>query len=362
MSLPVLMDDLVDRIIIRFPPEEPELLVRASLVCKRWCRLISDPAFRRRFRKLHRAPPMLGVFCTRHSVSSFVPTSSVPLPHAMRSNWRAIDSRHGRVLLRSLPWGHDFLVLSAGNLLVWDPITDEQCPLPKLPDQLFSRVPCTWTAAVLCAAADGVCDHIDCHSGGSFLVVFMCTAAREAFTCVYSSETGAWSEPTSAKLRHAEVCLSPSVLVGNTLYFISDHCGRSLKILEHDVETQETSLIRLPRTNYRQIALVKMVDGRLGFSGVHESKLYLWSREAGSEKYAGWAQSQVIDLETLLRPLGTLMDSLDVICFVDGVAAIFSGTDEVFAIDLKSGRITKIGELMGINNIVPYMSFYTPVR
>ncbi|OQU92620.1 hypothetical protein SORBI_3001G377100 [Sorghum bicolor] len=328
MSLPVLMDDLVDRIIIRFPPEEPELLVRASLVCKRWCRLISDPAFRRRFRKLHRAPPMLGVFCTRHSVSSFVPTSSVPLPHAMRSNWRAIDSRHGRVLLRSLPWGHDFLVLSAGNLLVWDPITDEQCPLPKLPDQLFSRVPCTWTAAVLCAAADGVCDHIDCHSGGSFLVVFMCTAAREAFTCVYSSETGAWSEPTSAKLRHAE----------------------------------ETSLIRLPRTNYRQIALVKMVDGRLGFSGVHESKLYLWSREAGSEKYAGWAQSQVIDLETLLRPLGTLMDSLDVICFVDGVAAIFSGTDEVFAIDLKSGRITKIGELMGINNIVPYMSFYTPVR
>lgn len=93
---------------------------------------------------------------------------------------------------------------------------------------------------------------------------------------------------------------------------------------------------------------------------MHVSKLYLWSREAGSEKYEGWAQSRVIDLETLLRPLGTLMASL--ICFVDGVAAIFVGTDGLlFAIDLKSGRvtITKIGE-RGINNIVPYMSFYTP--
>ena len=127
------------------------------------------------------------------------------------------------------------------------------------------------------------------------------------------------------------------------------------------METQETSLIRLPRTNYMCIALVKMVDGRLGFTGVHESKLYLWSREAGSEKYAGWAQSRVIDLQTLLRPLGILMDVLAVNCFVDGVAAIFVGTGGFrFAIDLKSGRITKIGERMGIYNIVPYMSFYTP--
>ncbi|CAD6341637.1 unnamed protein product [Miscanthus lutarioriparius] len=350
MSLPVLMDDLVDEIILRFPPEEPELLVRASLV------------FRRRFRELHRAPPMLGVFYTRGLVSSFVPTSSVPVPHAMRSNWCAADSRRGRVVLHSLPpWGNDLPMRSAGDLLVWDPITDEQWPLPKLPDQLFFRLPCSWTAAVLCAAADGICDHIDCHSGGSFLVVFMCTAPREAFTCVYSSETGAWSEPTSTKLRHAWVRFSPSVLVGNTLYFISDYCRRSKKILEHDMETQETSLIRLPRTNYMCIALVKMVDGRLGFTGVHESKLYLWSREAGSEKYAGWAQSRVIDLQTLLRPLGILMDVLAVNCFVDGVAAIFVGTGGFrFAIDLKSGRITKIGERMGIYNIVPYMSFYTP--
>jgi hypothetical protein len=47
MSSPVLSDDLIGEIILRFPSDEPELLVRAALVSKRWCRLISDPGFRR---------------------------------------------------------------------------------------------------------------------------------------------------------------------------------------------------------------------------------------------------------------------------------------------------------------------------
>uniref|UniRef100_A0A0A8YH61 F-box domain-containing protein n=1 Tax=Arundo donax TaxID=35708 RepID=A0A0A8YH61_ARUDO len=51
------MDELLEEVFLRFPPDDPVLLLRAALVCKRWCRIISDPGFRRRFRELHRTPP-----------------------------------------------------------------------------------------------------------------------------------------------------------------------------------------------------------------------------------------------------------------------------------------------------------------
>ncbi|KAK1614219.1 hypothetical protein QYE76_019736 [Lolium multiflorum] len=46
-------DDLLREILIRLPPQ-PSSLPRASAVCKRWRRLVSDPAFFRRFRLHHR--------------------------------------------------------------------------------------------------------------------------------------------------------------------------------------------------------------------------------------------------------------------------------------------------------------------
>ncbi|CAO1939344.1 unnamed protein product [Urochloa humidicola] len=108
MPLPALMEELVEEILLRFPPQEPARLIHAALVCKRWARLISGPAFRRRFRELHRAPPMLGLLCNGlgdlndgANWCSFVPTAAFrPPPQAEHSSWRAVDSRHGRVLLR----------------------------------------------------------------------------------------------------------------------------------------------------------------------------------------------------------------------------------------------------------------------
>ncbi|KAF8697294.1 hypothetical protein HU200_035883 [Digitaria exilis] len=48
-------DDLLSEILLRLPPQ-PSSLPRASLVCKRWRRLVADPHFRRRFRARHRNP------------------------------------------------------------------------------------------------------------------------------------------------------------------------------------------------------------------------------------------------------------------------------------------------------------------
>jgi hypothetical protein len=145
MPPPELMDELVEEILVRFPPDDPASLVRAALVCKPWCRLVSGTAFHRRFREFHlhrgggAAPPLLGVLYTgttkqqqvsddtdcrcikrarimREPAACFVPTTSFrPGPaHAANSRrryygWRAIDARHGRVLLRRSdpsPYGH----------------------------------------------------------------------------------------------------------------------------------------------------------------------------------------------------------------------------------------------------------------
>uniref|UniRef100_A0A453N1T1 F-box domain-containing protein n=1 Tax=Aegilops tauschii subsp. strangulata TaxID=200361 RepID=A0A453N1T1_AEGTS len=46
-------DDLLCEILLRLPPQ-PCSLPRASLVCKRWRNLASDPGFSRRFRIHHR--------------------------------------------------------------------------------------------------------------------------------------------------------------------------------------------------------------------------------------------------------------------------------------------------------------------
>lgn len=51
-----LMDEAIaGEILVRLPPDEPERLVRASLVCKPWRRLVTDRFFLLRYRLFHRA-------------------------------------------------------------------------------------------------------------------------------------------------------------------------------------------------------------------------------------------------------------------------------------------------------------------
>ena len=54
-------EDLLQEILLRLPPK-PSSFPRASLVCKRWRSILSDPRFLGRFRKHHRTPSLLGFF------------------------------------------------------------------------------------------------------------------------------------------------------------------------------------------------------------------------------------------------------------------------------------------------------------
>ncbi|CAN6181115.1 unnamed protein product [Urochloa humidicola] len=145
---PELMEELVGEILLRLPPDEPEHLFRAALVCKPWLRVLCDPAFRRRYRVFHGAPPLLGLLHKRQVVEGdpparFASTTSMPdFPHPGSDGRRTrpLDCRHGRVLVHML---EDESV----DYLVWDPITGDKHGLPE-PDIEWL----IYSAAVLCAA------------------------------------------------------------------------------------------------------------------------------------------------------------------------------------------------------------------
>uniref|UniRef100_K3YCG5 F-box domain-containing protein n=1 Tax=Setaria italica TaxID=4555 RepID=K3YCG5_SETIT len=291
------MEELEEEILIRFPPHEP------ALVCKRWRRLVSGPAFRRRFRELHRTPPMLGFLCNIVEDAGsycFVPTAGAfRAPGADLCQCRALDARHGRVLLKC-PGS------SEGALVVWDPSTDEKL---ELSIAVLGRYAYNWTAAILCAAC-GTCNHLDCHHGPFLVVYVACGGSREAFICTYSSDAGTWSEPITTELQ-------------------------------------------LPSD------LVTLMPGGLALATVHEYKLCIW-RKAGREDDAGWTQNMVIELESLL-PRDAILASPNVVGFADGIGVIFlSACCALFTIDLNTYKAKKVFKGKSIYVAIVYINFYTP--
>jgi hypothetical protein len=154
-SVPALVDDLIAEILLRLPPDEPECLFRASLVCKPWNRLLSNRAFLRRYRELHRAPPVLGFLYTLSAVARFAPTTAFRPPD-FDHNF-AIGCHHGRALLRDRG--------SPDLLILLDPMTNEK-QYVRHPD-----IPMTSSNALAFCATPG-CDHLDCQ-WGPFLVAFV---------------------------------------------------------------------------------------------------------------------------------------------------------------------------------------------
>ncbi|KAF8775526.1 hypothetical protein HU200_004510 [Digitaria exilis] len=338
---PDLIDDAVTEILLRLPPDDPACLVRASLVCKAWRELLTGPAFLRRYRAFHGAPPLLGY---SHNVYDEVPyarfvaadarASPFSAPAFGRLNWWVLECRHGRVLVQS------FERHASSNLLVWDPITGVQHQVP-----VHMTYFCH-TAAVLCGVAG--CDHLNCH-GGPFLVVSICIPYEEEeeqavdfiSACVYSSETGACTSSPSIQF-DAYIEERPSLLARDALYFTLQQ-GR--RILKYDLVGQGLQVIDAPDM----------------FDGLAYGNLHLWSWQAGPYGVAEWVQGRVIKLSTLLPTTGPLI-SLGVIGFLEGgTYTIFVSTDVgIFAVMPKSEQMKKVCEGGFHHAIAPYMSFYTP--
>ncbi|TVU40484.1 hypothetical protein EJB05_13950, partial [Eragrostis curvula] len=350
---PLLMDELVEEILMRLPPDDPKSLVRAALVSKHWCRLISDAGFRRRFREFHGTAPILGFLWDHMDDALFVPvTSSSFLPHVHHHDMRPCDSRHGRVLLSNYPEYYDDLII-----VIWDPIANVKLELPEPPPRrLF---PETWNMAVLCDATASPCDHLDCH-GGPFIVVLLGTEEKEIFSCVFSSKTGMWSEPVSTAQCNVRVSRwERSALVRNTLFFVA---AKKKGILTYDLGTQHISVIQVPIWEDPVcpsfIELTTTEDGRPGFVRVENFELRLWSR---ADVGGRWEISKVINLKRLL-PIDCSRSTMPVLLgSAEGIGVIFLNVkNEIFTIDLRSSKVTKVYEASCIGVVVPYLNFYTP--
>ncbi|KAL6906220.1 hypothetical protein ACP4OV_003821 [Aristida adscensionis] len=179
-------DDLLGLILSRLPPR-PSSLPRASLVCKRWLRVVAaDPHFLRSFRARHRRPPFLGFFsqdpigCSIELTPALDPPDRLPaarftLPVPLHERaFFVIGCRHGRVLAIG-PDDPPFY------LVVWDPVTGDQLrlPLPPAFDPCRSHV----HGAVVCAAGDEGHVHGNCSSS-PFQVVAVSTSSEGSYACL----------------------------------------------------------------------------------------------------------------------------------------------------------------------------------
>ncbi|GJN10455.1 hypothetical protein PR202_ga28550 [Eleusine coracana subsp. coracana] len=370
---PLQMDDLIEEVLFRVPPEDPLTLVRAALINKRWRRVIHDPGFRHRFRTFHRAAPMLGVLCNSNYVTykaQFIPICSFRPPHAIMSDTNVVDARHGRVLLHTLSWGSG----QRKPFAVWDPVKDEireYLPeTPRLPELPFSRYHRndSASAAVLCCTANnngGCDDHLHCcHDDGPFLVVFIGTFSKGMFVYTYSSRDGAWSQHVSSQQLDARFpdTVVPNLLLENSLHFIVFNDNHGAKILKYDLATRDTSMIPTPpppttdSRGPRSIMLMTTGEGKLGFGSTEEYWVYLWSRPQQAtleEADVGWELIRVIELPTVLPAslVGFANNGVNRTLFV-------RTTNGVYALDLKSLRTRTISKNNGFFCVFPYMCFY----
>ncbi|TVU40859.1 hypothetical protein EJB05_14339, partial [Eragrostis curvula] len=354
---PELIEDVTAEILLPLPPDEPEHLVRALLVCKPWLRLISDPGFLRRYRAFHGTPPLLGLLYRLRVISGknnprLAPTTAVPLFPYTNLWWSdVLDCRHGRVLLLVMERDWYFVV--------WDPVTGEQQRLPDI------GIPwLIYTAVVICAVS--CCDHLDCH-GGPFRVFLLSSTTKHdkrIKASVYSSESGAWRVTVCL----SESCLPPRstviqprrvALIGDDIYFTRPEDNA---IIKYELSKNCLSMINPPSPNVSDsyTTLMVMEDGSLGFACLKSFSLYLWSRKVNSKRAAKWIQCRVIELDGMV-PIANPDDRALVVDFAEGVGAIFVRTCVgLFMIKLSSGRVRMVGGPGFYFCVIPYMSFYTP--
>ncbi|TVU40379.1 hypothetical protein EJB05_13842, partial [Eragrostis curvula] len=303
-----LPDDLIEKIILCSPADDPAFLLHAALVCKDWCRVICGPDFRRRFREFHRNPPLLGIiFRTGGGDRTFfMPTSTFHLrlvpSDKQVPQWRVIDTLHSRILLsdeasrRAFTWP---------ELVVWSPVPSKTRRLAALPQYMYTNA---WSAALLCAATTaGSCDHLDC-SRSAFVVVFVCADSVTTSAYVYSSEQNVWSDAGSVRDHSVHAGIKrPSARVENTVYFI---CERSDKLLAYELCTKTLSFVSIP-SRFRDnsfTAFAAAGEGKLGLAtaGCFQRNIF-WLRL--------WALLQCEETKDKVRAVSSSLEILAIELF-----------------------------------------------
>jgi len=357
-------DDLLREILLRLPPL-PSSLPRASLVCKRWRRLVADPFFLRRFREHHHRtpPPLLGYFFSDPRGPVFVPTLAPPdcIPPERFSLPRQPGAAGERLFFLGCRHGLALLVDRArSEAVVWNPITGSQCRVPFPPE--FNKRHVYYKGAVLSSSGDGHV-HGDCRLIPFKLVLVHHTDLHDtlASACLYESESGKWGNISSVAIPWSRLH-QPAVLVGNRLYWIL--LGTS-DILEFDLDGQSLAMIQKPEdprvTNNSGIQALRVEGNKLGLATLSKLSIQLWQRETNSDAAGRWVPWKTIELDKLL-PLSRLMRiwPTTILGFDEDSNAFFICTSVgIYMIQLESTQFTKLFEGDSFTAYYPYTSLYT---
>ncbi|XP_010230101.1 uncharacterized protein LOC104582336 [Brachypodium distachyon] len=226
-----LPDELIHEILFRLQPDELALLVWHFILSKSWDRLLSDPAFHHRYRKLRQMAPTLGFIYSGYSIYTKIATSFVPamgfcppsIPNYKLPDFAVSDCRHSHGLGRVFPF-QGFVHM---ELVVWNPLTGHHTQFNSFNDFFICM-----GEEVLCPV-DG-CDHATCHD---FHVVCVGINQEESTTTaiVYSSQTDEWSAPTPGLQLNGYDIETHNVLVGGALYFLLTYGPHGTQILKYDI-------------------------------------------------------------------------------------------------------------------------------
>ncbi|CAN6227339.1 unnamed protein product [Urochloa humidicola] len=357
-------DDMLEEILLRLPPR-PSSLPRASLVCKRWLRLLSDPRFLRRFRAIHRRnPPLLGFFIEGlKDIIPFFPTldppDSIPssrltiAPQPRDEFWSFLGCRHGLALLLN----HTRL-----EVTVWDLVAGDQRRV-AVPQELLNSegADLVRQGALLCQDGRMPLE--------AFKVVLLADdwhpdRDNQVFAYLYDSETSAWGNLTSISTRGLPSPNQPSILVGNSLYWLLIGCEGG-GILEFDLDRKSLAVIKHPVgadvTEYSCFQILRLEAGGLGLAILSHATLQFWERKADSGSVARWMLHKTIDLDQLLSlksPSWHVILGYD----EDGHVIFTSRNHQVYMIQLKTVEFRNLFESNLITTYHPYTSFYAPGR
>ncbi|CAL5035760.1 unnamed protein product [Urochloa decumbens] len=362
-------DDMLEEILLRLPPR-PSSLPCASLVCKRWFRLLSDPRFLRRFRAFHRRnPPLLGFFIEGLDVDGirrFFPTLDPPdripstrltiAPQPRDERWSFFGCRHGLALL---------LNRTHLEVTVWDLIAGDQRRV-AVPQELLNRegADLVRQGALLCEEGRMPLE--------AFKVVLLADdwhpdRNNQVFASLYDSKTSAWCYLTSISTRGLPSPDKPSILVGNSFYWLLIGCEGG-GILEFNLDRKSLALIKQPVgadvTQYSCFQILRFEAGGLGLAILSNANLQFWERKADSSSVARWMLHKTIDLDQLLSLKSPTQTSWHVILGYDedGHVIFTSRAHQVYMIQLKTMQFRNLFESNLITTYHPYTSFYAAGR
>ncbi|CAN6355477.1 unnamed protein product [Urochloa humidicola] len=261
-------DDILWEILLRLPPL-PSSLPRASLVCKRWRRLLSDTRFLHRFRAHHKTPPQLGFFNQSFSRPFFVPLLSAPdripsarfsLPHPTCESWTFLGCRHGFAA---------FLDVDRWEVIVWEPVTGSQFHIAFPPEVKSDNNHFIFNGAVLSSGViNGNCNVQSDYHVTHFRFVLLFNNSEENLACarLYESESGKWGDMSSLTIPYRSYLFDPGVLVRNTVCWHL-RCG---DILEFNLGTESLAIIQKPGGTYftdqSSIRVLRTKDQELGLA------------------------------------------------------------------------------------------------